>query len=173
LLPLVDVGSVDAERGARVGEHQTADAARVAQGEMEGLVPAERQSDHVDAVERQPVEQADHSAGDGGEREVVERGRVAVARHVPRDATVVIGERFQLRLPREPRSTQAVQEQHGRPGTRLAIGDRSSQDVTRGHADHVARRRGAHGSRRRPIVDAASDRRASDRRDQFVLNQST
>jgi hypothetical protein len=108
------------------------------------LLPAERQTDHVDGLELETVEQTGQCLDDRRERQRHDRLRAPVPRHVPGDAPRHRRERFELRLPRVACATEPVQKQNRSAGTGFAPRDRAADVVDQVNGVHRRDRTGSY-----------------------------
>ena len=148
-LPGLRIGAVEPERGARVEQGERAHASGVAQGGVERDLPAHREAGDVRLAppRASSMRPATASASAGNDSPSGGHRRRAVAGHVPGDAAVVRSERRELGVEARARHAEPVQEQHERPGARLAPGHRRGVDVPqiRHDGDLRAPRRGRSG----------------------------
>ena len=117
--PLVGLRAVEPERRTGRQQCQAEQPRRVPRGDVLGDHPAERDAGKVRLRRTEHIDEVDDGIGERGEvTATVERGRCAVAGHVPRDDTAAVRKTVQLRLPRQPAAAEAVQQhqhrnQHG------------------------------------------------------------
>ena len=89
--PLLLCRPVQTKGRRGVGENEASHPSGVMNRRVQGVHPAERQPDQVGRFNIERVEQAGKAVGDGGERQLRQRGRRPVARHVPGYAAEAVG----------------------------------------------------------------------------------
>ena len=106
-------------------EHELVDALGEEVGEDHGDAAAERVADQGDLLDAEPVEQVAQGRGVRTERVVADRLRgLAVAEQVGHDQPVVLVELVDQVGPLLLRAEDAVDEEQGRPGAAVGVGER-------------------------------------------------